>query len=101
MHLREMVFGVVNAKKGWWGRYRSLSQSREESKRPAARARLLLLLNRPAGPGLETRLPKTTRDAADRPGDQTPSAEPRVCPCCREGHLIHIGRLYPKQASGP
>jgi hypothetical protein len=67
----------------------------------AARARLLLLLNRPAGPGLETRLPKTTRDAADRPGDQTPSAEPRVCPCCREGHLIHIGRLYPKQASGP
>jgi hypothetical protein len=67
----------------------------------AARARLLLLLNRPAGPGLETRLPETTRDAADRPGDQTPSAEPRVCPCCREGHLIHIGRLYPKQASGP
>jgi hypothetical protein len=67
----------------------------------AARARLLLLLNRPAGPGLETRLPEATRDAADRPGDQTPSAEPRVCPCCREGHLIHIGRLYPKQASGP
>ena len=32
----------------------------------------------------------------------TPYAtEPPICPHCMEGHLIHIGRLHPKQASGP
>jgi hypothetical protein len=67
----------------------------------AARARLLLLLSRPASSDLEAPSPETTGDAADRPGDHTPSAERRVCPCCQEGHLTRIGRLYPKQASGP
>ena len=67
----------------------------------ARRARLLLLLHRPASPDLEGPSPETTGDAADRPGDHTPSAEWRICPCCRAGHLIDIGRLYSKQASGP
>jgi hypothetical protein len=67
----------------------------------ARRARLLLLLSRPASSDLETRSSETIGDAADRPGDHTPCAERRVCPCCQQGHLIHIGRLYPKQASGP
>jgi hypothetical protein len=67
----------------------------------ARRARLLLLLGRPAASGLETPSTETAADAIDRPGDHTPCAEPRICPCCKEGHLIHIGRLYPKQASGP
>jgi len=67
----------------------------------AARARLLLLLSRPASSDLEAPSPETTGDAADRPGDHTPSAQRRVCPCCQEGHLTRIGRLYPKQASGP
>ena len=63
------------------------------------RARLVLLLSRPASSDLQAS--PTTADAIDRPGDHTPSAERRICPCCKEGHLIHIGRLYPKQASGP
>ena len=67
----------------------------------AGRARLLLLLSRTASADLEAPSFETTGDAADRPGDHTPCAERRVCPCCKEGHLIHIGRLYPKQASGP
>src|SRR6266852_6159097 len=66
----------------------------------AGRARLLLLLSRPASSDLKTPSSETTGDAADRPGDHPPCAERRVCPCCQQGHLIHIGRLYPKQASG-
>jgi hypothetical protein len=67
----------------------------------AGRARLLLLLSRPASPDLEAASSETAGDATDRPGDHTPCAERRICPCCKEGHLIRIGRLYPKQASGP
>jgi len=67
----------------------------------AGRARLLLLLSRPASSDLEAPSSATAADTIDRPGDHTPSAERRICPCCKEGHLIHIGRLYPKQASGP
>lgn len=67
----------------------------------AVRARLLLLLSRPASSDLETRSSEMTGDAADRPGDHTPCADRLICPRCQQGHLIHIGRLYPKQASGP
>jgi len=66
----------------------------------AARARLLLALQHPTDPGAEAPAPKTRRDA-DHPGDQVPCAERRVCPCCKDGYLTHIRRLYPKQASGP
>jgi len=62
----------------------------------ARRARLLLLLSCPTTTDLETPSTDTAANAIDRPGDHT-----RICPCCKEGHLIHIGRLYPKQASGP
>jgi hypothetical protein len=67
----------------------------------AARARLLLQLQHPTDPGAEARAPEMTADAADRTGDHAPCPERRVCPCCKEGHLTRIGRLYPKQASGP
>lgn len=67
----------------------------------AARARLLLALQHPTDPGTEAPAPGTPRDAADQPDDQAPCAERRVCPCCKDGYLTHIRRLYPKQASGP
>ena len=66
----------------------------------AARARLLLVFDRPTSPA---RSADTTAASADRhrPADHTRSAELRICPCCKEGNLIHVSRLYPKQASGP
>ena len=67
----------------------------------ARQARLLLLLNRPASSDLDAPSSDAAADALDPSGDHTPCAEPRICPHCKEGHLIHIGRLYPKQASGP
>lgn len=62
-----------------------------------ARARLLLLLDRPATP----RQAETTQDAADLPADHTGPAEPRICLYCTEGRLVRVGRLMPKQAMGP
>ena len=72
----------------------------------AARARLVLLLQQPA--------PRSTWPAAevtDQATDQsfndaavshnTASGTPRVCPYCKLGHLVCIGQLYPKQATGP
>jgi hypothetical protein len=67
----------------------------------AVRARLLLLLSRPASSDFQTRSSEMTGDVADPPGDHTPCADRRICPRCQQGYLIHIGRLYPKQASGP
>ena len=67
----------------------------------ARQARLLLLLSRPASSDLDAPSSDAAADALDPSGDHTPCAEPRICPHCKEGHLIHIGRLYPKQASGP
>ena len=63
----------------------------------AARARLLLRLERPAPPHQAG----TTEDAADRPAKPPGPAEPRICPCCTTGHLVRVRRLSPKQAMGP
>ena len=67
----------------------------------AAQIRLLLLLQRRGSSELEAPLSPTIGDAADRPDNPTLPAEPLICPRCKHGHLIHIGRLYPKQPSGP
>jgi hypothetical protein len=67
----------------------------------AGRARLLLLFDRPGSSDLDAPSSDADADAIDPSGDHTPCAEPRICPHCKEGHLIHVGRLYPKQASGP
>ena len=67
----------------------------------ARQARLLLLLSRPASSDLHAPSSDAVADAIDPSGHHTPCDEPRICPHCKEGHLIHIGRLYPKQASGP
>ena len=66
----------------------------------AARARLLLHQLTPRAE-LEARSSEALGDIADQSGDRAPGDERRVCPCCKIDHLTHIGRLYPKQASGP
>jgi putative transposase/transposase-like zinc-binding protein len=66
----------------------------------AARARLLLQ-QCPARTDLEARSPQASANGADHPHDPTPGDARRVCPCCKVGHLTHVSRLYPKQASGP
>jgi len=63
----------------------------------AARARLLLLLDRPA----PSHQAGTTEDAADRLAEAPEPTEPRICPCCTTGHLVRVRRLTPKQAMGP
>jgi hypothetical protein len=63
----------------------------------AARARLLLLLDRSATP----RQAKMRADAADQSADQTQSNGPRICPCCGTGILVLVRRLSSKQAQGP
>jgi len=67
----------------------------------AERARLMLLLDRPATPSPTTRSAETGDHAADRSAHHTPSDETRICPCCKQGRLVRAGRLYPKQACGP
>jgi hypothetical protein len=72
----------------------------------AARACLLLLLQQPA-PCSAWPAAEATDQATDRSIDDatvshnTASGTPRVCPCCKLGHLVCIGQLYPKQATGP
>ena len=59
----------------------------------AARAHLLLALERPAL--------TTAEDVTNRSADHTGRAQPRICPCCKQGPLICVARLTPKQALGP
>jgi len=67
----------------------------------AARARLLLQLNRPADPGVAASASETPDDATARSPPSGSTQDARICPSCKEGRLVEIGRLYPKQASGP
>jgi hypothetical protein len=63
----------------------------------AARARLLLQLERPA----VTHHAETVVADADPSHDPVRPQEPRICPCCQQGHMVRIRRLSPKQAHGP
>jgi hypothetical protein len=63
----------------------------------AARARLLLLLDRPAA----TCPAEISEEATDQAADQAESDGPRICPCCGTGFLVLVRRLSPKQACGP
>ena len=65
----------------------------------AAQARLLLELQRPTGADVPSS--ETSDRTADRPGELAATAERRACPCCKQGYLTRIRRLYPKQAGGP
>ena len=62
----------------------------------AARARLLLQLDQPTAAGSAA-----GDDAATGAPASGPAEVLRVCPCCKQGRLAPVGRLYPKQASGP
>src|SRR6202453_3846409 len=66
-------------------------------RKEAARARLLLLLDR------QTMQPRGQigADAADPSADPKTSDDPRVCPCCRKGLLLFVRQLSPKRAQGP
>ena len=62
-----------------------------------ARARLLLLLGHPATPRQAERSAAATGPATGAAA----SSEPRICPCCGAGLLMHVRRISPKQAAGP
>ena len=66
----------------------------------AQRARIMLLLDRPATSSPATGPAETDR-TNDRLAGHTPSDEPRICRCCQQGRLVRVARLSPKQASGP
>src|SRR5262245_5194997 len=66
-------------------------------RKQAARARLLLLLTSPAA----ISQPKASKHAADPSTGNTQTAQSRACPHCKDGHLVYVGRLYPKQTRGP
>ena len=66
----------------------------------AARARLLLLLDRPVAPPTAA----AAQPEVDSADDDTPNpgaTEPPVCPHCHIGHLILIRRLTPRNPMGP
>jgi hypothetical protein len=67
----------------------------------AARARLRLELDQSPSPtgGAATTATDTNTTVGSPASDATP--EPRICPSCKAGRLVEVGRLYPKQASGP
>jgi hypothetical protein len=65
----------------------------------AARARLLLQLDQPTAPS-GTRAVGDDATAARPPSSGT-TEEARVCPSCKHGRLVPVGRLYPRQSSGP
>jgi hypothetical protein len=67
----------------------------------AAQARLMLHLRQPSIPIPNEPPGDTGMDAAGQLAQQAPADELRICPCCRIGHLVRAGRLYPKQARGP
>ena len=72
-------------------------------RKDAARARLLLELES-ASPPITTTATNEPAEAADdtaTPSDSSAEETVRICPSCKHGRLVRVGRLYPKQASGP
>ena len=63
----------------------------------AARARQLLALDRSVMAPLEPPGVAKPQSARTEPSD----AAPRICPCCKGGHLVHVRKLYPMQVRGP
>jgi hypothetical protein len=66
----------------------------------AARARLLLLLDRPVAPPTAAASQPEVH-SADHDTQNPGAAEPPVCPHCHIGHLILIRRLTPRNPMGP
>jgi predicted Zn-ribbon and HTH transcriptional regulator len=63
----------------------------------AARVRLLLQLETPA----PARSAETVRTAADPAADRLGPETGHLCPCCRQGYLVRVRHVSPKQACGP
>ena len=64
----------------------------------AARVRLRLQLDQPTAPSATS---AAGDDAAARPPSSVTTEAVRVCPSCKQGRLVPVGRLYPRQSSGP
>lgn len=77
----------------YWGLWHPSQRSRAE------RARLLLQLDRPAVPSSKSKADEV--DAATASSTPGATETVRMCPSCKEGRLVEVGRLYPRQASGP
>jgi hypothetical protein len=66
----------------------------------AARVRLLLQLEQQSTSAADASLIPSSVNIAE--GFTTSQCvELRPCPSCKQGHLIHVRRLYPKQPGGP
>lgn len=63
----------------------------------AARVRLLLHRDVPVTTSGTVETDAATSGVSTSERAQSPS----LCPSCKQGHLVRIGRLYPEQASGP
>ena len=63
----------------------------------AARVRFLLQLETPA----PARSAETVRTAADPAADRLGPQTGHLCPCCRQGYLVRVRHVSPKQACGP
>lgn len=66
----------------------------------AARVRLLLQLEQRVSTAADAPSSVSQTGTAESPACG-PRVELRPCPFCEHGHLIHLRRLYPKQAGGP
>jgi len=64
----------------------------------AARARLLLQLDHTTTTHEQV---GTVEGPTSRAADERHLPSPRVCPCCKQGHMILIRRLSPQWARGP
>ena len=67
----------------------------------AARARLMLLLNRPGLPSAAAQGPPGTDPNDTRAGANPRSAQPPTCPRCHLGRLLLIRQLTPRNPMGP
>lgn len=65
----------------------------------AARVRQMLQLQ--ASPKIDPPQDRTAPPLGQPSAEPAPSDEPRICPRCRQGRLIFIRRLTPRQAMGP
>ena len=67
----------------------------------AARARLLLQLDQPTTASTTASAGEQGVDATAQSSASGTATPVRACPSCKAGRLVEVGRLYPKQASGP
>jgi hypothetical protein len=70
-------------------------------KKLAERARLRLELDRPATSANVAPAGRTGSETTAAQSASEPTEAARPCPACKTGHLVEIGRLYPKQVRGP